>query len=353
MPNITNWNGWLKVAALFLPMSPVSHALEVEGRAPLSEDPVRTHALALNDALARAPNPLVAGGYTVIGEWIEGESLVIRVWIGEGSLLRPRLAIAQFHLARPGRPEGSALATTLLDKLTGRLKGGEKVVITDAGQYQLIPPTESSPLALIHDGAAVRQLAATSSAELVFSGILWDVSQNEGSWIPWKAAEIQADLEIFLHDGVTGSLLRQARIASQFLVQEGPGGLVTQLGNWIEKIIVDRPLTATVLRVEGDRIRLDASAASGLQPGMSVIITPFDPLLVAPDLADAGKIIISTNTHAVLYATVEDSNDHETSVTLRKNHFVSGDRVLVRPAPVNHPALKGRACENKPEVDQL
>ncbi|CAK0779981.1 hypothetical protein CCP3SC15_60022 [Gammaproteobacteria bacterium] len=323
---------------IFLLVGSVAHALDVEGRAPLaSSDHSRARVLALEDALNRVQPPPGPNGYTVIGEWAEGDTLILRIRIGPGDI-HPRLALAQFHLIHPGKTEGGILAEALVGKLAERLQGGGQVVVTDPGHYQLILPSDLSPLSILYDGTSVRRLAAVTTAELVFSGVLWDISQQEEDVLfPWQKASTQyhLDLEVFLHDGITGVLLDRRRTTVKFVGLDGMTDLVKDLAVWAEMATVKRPLIASILRVKGDLLFLDLSAASGLKSGMSIMIAPFDPLLLAPDRTNSATLLAPTG--PVVSATVIEAKDTETTVKVPGSHLVPGERVLIRSAPLSPP----------------
>ncbi|CAK0776739.1 hypothetical protein CCP3SC1_860006 [Gammaproteobacteria bacterium] len=312
----------------------VGQALEVEGRATLAGNRARAraHALALEDALDRAHQPsLGPGGYTVIGEWVEGDTLILRIRIGAEEI-HPRLALAQLYLAHPGSAEGGALAAALVSKLAERLIAGGQVVVTDPGHYQLIAPNDNTPLTTLSDAISVRRLATTTGAELVFSGVLWNMSREEiPNFLPWKEATVQyrLDLEVFFHEGVTGVVLDRQRLAVEFTGVDGSNGLVKDLADWVEATTAKRPLVASVLRVKGNLLSLDLPASSGLRSGKVVTVAPFNPLLLAPDRTNPATLLAPTGT--TLTATVIQSQGLETTVKVPGNRLAPGDRVLIRP----------------------
>ncbi|CAK0760483.1 hypothetical protein CCP3SC1AL1_270005 [Gammaproteobacteria bacterium] len=312
-------------------------AVEVEGRAPAGDNLEQSRSQALEDALKRAPQA-ISQGYTILGQWTENGVTTVRLYVGKmkEDIIRPRIALSQFHLIHPD-PVVSSWASMLLEKLAARLEGSGKVALVDSGQYQLIPPGEIAPLQAIQEGTAARRLGATSNAELVFSVILWDLSQTEEqSWMPWKSSlrTNHIDMEVFIHEGLMGGLVEQRHITLSFSPEEGMTVILEDLLSWIGTVVTKRPLLSTILEVEGDLLYLDLPEESGLQNHMEVTLTPVNALRLVPGQmgtnADfARKFDTFSNT-----ATVETRYEKETAIRVHgKGRFAAGDQVLVGIAP--------------------
>jgi|GEM_PF-5606612 len=312
-------------------------AVEVEGRAPVSNNLEQSRTQAIEDALARAPQA-ISQGYTILGQWTENGVTTVRLHVGKmrEDIIRPRIALSQFHLIHPD-PIVSSWASVLLERLATRLEGSGKVALVDPGQYQLIPPGEISPLQAIQEGTAARRLAAASNAELVFSVILWDLSQTEEkSWMFWKSPLLtnHIDMEAFIHEGLMGGLIEQHHITLSFSPEEGMTVILEDLLSWIGTTVTKRPLLSTVLKVEGDLLYLDLPEESGLQNYMEVTLTPVNALHLPPGQigtnADfARKFDTFSNT-----ATVETRYEKETAIRVHgRRRFAAGDQLLVGIAP--------------------
>lgn len=150
---------------------------------------------------------------------------------------------------------------------------------------------------------SIKGVASLMRSQFVLSGKIVNTSVTTGSWFLGKD-ERQLELELILYDGFTGAriarhVLTEAAKGKVLIGREIPFGsqsfLTTDTGRAFDRLIeraaliIDRelsciPFSATVMKVEGDRVYIDAGNLARLSPGDSLVIyASVGPTINAPD----------------------------------------------------------------------
>lgn len=162
----------------------------------------------------------------------------------------------------------------------------------------------------------VRRIAEQSGSQFVISGVILDAGANsdgvrraERAW-PWpnfkpEPSARRLEVEIFLHDGLTGVLIsrhRDSALASEKVLvgRDKPfassaffdtpfGQAVARVLNvQVEAInteLARQPFMANIVRIEGKKVFLDAGGASGLTPGSRLTVYRKNPAVPVNALA--------------------------------------------------------------------
>jgi hypothetical protein len=252
-----------------------------------------------------------------------------------GRTLRRRVITAYFTVDRPAEANdldalGIKLAHELAQRLTRR---GDSIQARDAANLTVMP---SGYLTDPNLGApGVRQLAQSSDSQFVVTGRVLSTAVTDrsvrlslfesnktsqqgayytgpfsaltGGALRYRAVERQFDMELWIYDGLTGTLLTNQRLSTLAHGDVQPGdalpfasiefwksdygspidGLLDQAVNQVLTTLSCIPFSARVLRVDqGRQVYLDAGGMDGLQVG--------DKLLIyRPRVADSLQVPVS------------------------------------------------------------
>lgn len=323
----------LLALALALPGSVLAAPIEAEGVAVIADGGVaRARQLAIQDGLAqlglrsgaRVDVAGVAGArtgsgslessrvqpafdfdrYTVLREWQTGQTLHVRIAVQEeearpsGSVnlgYKKKIVVTPFHVRRsPQLDDVDDIAIRLPQELLRRMTGSGKF-LGKSSPY-VISPGSSGPSA---DTAAVRRIAAMYEGQFVIAGEIVDASPFDKptlyGLIDRKARRIE--IEFFVYDGLTGALLARRtaaveQIGRQRVGRDKPfgsasftatpfgGAILRALDEGIAGIMTELaplPFMARVVRVEGERIFIDAGSTSSVAPGDQLVVYRVDP----------------------------------------------------------------------------
>lgn len=239
----------------------------------------------------------IAAKPNILKEWREDNTLYVRlraeVVPREVSLAyRKKIAVTQFHVAQPMQVQDiddiwNGYPLALLRRLDE--SGLFLPIHTDTwpslGKLAL-------PLDRAQNRETVRLLAEQSGAQFVLSGVIIDAGGEQPSGILQKylfndPGSRRIEVEIFLHDGITGALITHFRaqentVGSPTVGRDIPfgsaafftlpyGGAVTRLldrqTQFITRELGRLAFNAKIIRVEGNRLFFDAGATSGVAIG--------------------------------------------------------------------------------------
>lgn len=252
-----------------------------------------------------------AGNPTIIKEWREGGAFYVRLRTevtdvtphDSGSIVRPsyrkKTAVTQFHVAQPLQVQDiddiwNGYPLTLLRRLDE--SGLFLPIHANAG-----PTLGKLPLPLdrAQNRETVRLLAEQSGAQFVLSGIISDAgalpsglpkflpSALVSKLPPNKSGSRRIEVEIFLHDGITGALVARFRAQENALGDPEVGSdkpfgsstffstpfgsavarLLDRQTQFIRKELEHLPFNAKIVRIDGNRLFFDAGATSGVAVG--------------------------------------------------------------------------------------
>lgn len=242
--------------------------------------------------------------YTVLREWQTGQLLHVRIAVKEedarprGSVnlgYKKKIVVTPFHVRRsPQLDDVDDIALRLPQELLRRMGAGGKFLGKESPY--VISPGASGPSA---DTAAVRRLASMYESQFVVSGEIIDAGNFEqpAYYGLVKKDARRIELAFYVHDGLSGALLaRRTAVAEQagerrvgrdkpfgsasFAATPFGGAILRALDEGIAGIAADLaalPFMAKVVRVEGERIFIDAGSTSSVAPGDQLVIYRQDP----------------------------------------------------------------------------
>lgn len=339
------------VASLFFSALARAETVEVEGAALIEASGMeKARQLAVKDALHKAEEsagmkvssssvrsgdgnlresslvrPLgSAANPAIIHEWQEGGTLHVRVRTDvtlreKNHSFRKKIAVTQFYVANPQQVQDidniwNGYPLTLLRRIeeSGQFLPVQTSAGSTLGQLAL-------PLDRAQNRETVRLLADRSGAQFVLSGIVYDAGTDQPGGILPKIVpsamlpKLQSDdlgtrrieVEIFLHDGISGALISHFR-AQEFASGTDPVGrdkpfgsaafFATGFGNAVARLL-DRqtqfianelgrlPFNARIVRIEGNRLFFDAGATSGLASGDKFLLYTLSSIADAMELS--------------------------------------------------------------------
>lgn len=273
-------------------------------------------------ALGRATHP------QVLKEWREDNAFYVRiraeVMPREDSLsYRKKIAVTQFHVSKPLQVQDidniwNGYPNTLLQRLER------------SGMFLPVYPTGGLgrlelPLDRPQNRDTVRMLAEQNGAQFVVSGIIHDAGAEIADGMLQRALRGKPDnrrieVEIFLHDGLTGAVVTRFRAVetTQGNVQPGrdkPFGsaafFATDFGAAVARLI-DRqvhlvvnelgrlPFVAKIVRIDGERLFFDAGSTSGVGVGDRFMLYSLSPLTEASELGNSRLLGIAEKPVATL-----------------------------------------------------
>lgn len=241
--------------------------------------------------------------YTVVREWQTGQVLHVRVAVKEeearpsGSVnlgYKKKIVVTPFHVRRsPQLDDVDDIATRLPQELLRRMTGSGKFL--GRSSPYVISPGSSGPG---QDTAAVRRIAAMYEGQFVISGEIVDASPFDKpafyGLIDRKARRIE--IAFFVHDGLTGALVAQRtatveQVGAQRVGRDKPfgsasfaatpfgGAIMRALDEGIAGIMTELaplPFMARIVKVEGERIVIDAGSTSSVTPGDQLVVYRVD-----------------------------------------------------------------------------
>lgn len=241
-----------------------------------------------------AVNPLI------VDEWREGATLYVRVRaevlvrddIQAKQTFRKKIAVTQFHVSHP-------LQVQDVDNIWNGYPLALLQRIEDSGQF--LPVHTSGwpalgrlalPLDRAQNRETVRLLSDQSGAQFVLSGIVHDAGVDGPTGAAMKllthnSGSRRIEVEIFLHDGVTGALIghfraQESAAGNDAVGRDKPfgsaaffsspfGQAVSRLLDRQARFIADElgrlPFVAKIIRVDGKHLYFDAGSTSGLAAG--------------------------------------------------------------------------------------
>lgn len=266
-------------------------------------------------AMGTASNP------TIIREWREGDTLYVRLNAEitpadphphKSPSYRKKIAVTQFHVAQP-------LQVQDLDNIWDGYPLALLRRLDESGLFLPIHTAASSalgklalPLDRAQNRETVRLLAEQSGAQIVLSGFIHDAGATMPSGILPKflpsaivpkslandPGSRRIEVEIFLHDGITGALIAHFRAhetatGNPVVGRDKPfgsaaffstpfGSAVAQLLDRQSRFITDElgnlPFNAKIIRVEGNLLFFDAGGTSGVAAGDKFMLYTLSPL---------------------------------------------------------------------------
>lgn len=246
------------------------------------------------------------GEITVLREWVEGDMFHVliradekslRDQVGVGRAYRKKVVAGQFILTKPLQaPDFEDLWNGVPRELMQRLESSGQVlprliqrpVLTDALQVNTEALRKS-----------MQQVAEQSDAQFIISGFIVDMgSALEGGYFGYlQDVKRRFEVELFIHDGMTGAMLSHHRLdkwgIAKSRVEPGkPFGsaafYMTDYGKVINDVINDMvsvvladlsrlPFAAKVVRVNGNKIFIDAGATSSIGVGDKLVVYQLQP----------------------------------------------------------------------------
>lgn len=240
--------------------------------------------------------------FSVINEWRDGDLLhvLIRAETGRAAggctgmsgadrwNYRKKIGVTRFHVANSLQVDD---ITDIWDgfplELLRRLENtGRFLPINKSPSLAALQP---APPDTVANRELVAQLADRDGSQFVISGVILDAGYPFGQGTPDKR---RLEVEIFVHDGLTGAVIARHRLgqstAGQVIVgRDKPFASAAFLATDFGKI-VDRtmnsltnaiqadldclPFTARIVRTEGTRVFLDAGATSAIAPGDKLVV---------------------------------------------------------------------------------
>lgn len=243
---------------------------------------------------ATAVNPVI------VGEWREGATLYVRVRaeilvrddVQAKQTFRKKIAVTQFHVAHP-------LQVQDIDNIWNGYPLALLQRIEDSGLFLPVQTANwpalgqlTLPLDRAQNRETVRLLADQSGAQFVLSGIVHDAGVDGPTGAAMKllthnSGSRRIEVEIFLHDGVTGALIghfraQESAAGNDAVGRDKPfgsaaffsspfGQAVSRLLDRQARFIADElgrlPFVAKIIRVDGKHLYFDAGSTSGLAAG--------------------------------------------------------------------------------------
>lgn len=273
-------------------------------------------------ALGRAANP------RVLKEWREDNTLYVRiraeVVARDDSLsYRKKIAVTQFHVVQPLQVQDidniwNGYPNTLLQRL--ERSGMFLPVYASGGLGRL-----ELPLDRPQNREAVRMLAEQSGAQFVVSGIIHDAGADIADGMLQRVLRGKPDsrrieVEVFLHDGLTGAVISRFRGVEAMQGNAQPGRdkpfgsaafFATDFGAAMARLI-DRhvqsmvnelgrlPFIAKIVRIEDERLFFDAGATSGIEVGDRFMLYTLSPVTEAAELGNNRLLGIAEKPAATL-----------------------------------------------------
>ena len=234
---------------------------------------------------------------------------------------KKKITATPFSLHKPYRTNDiDDMASGFSRELLRRLEGSNQF-LTKTSLYGL--PVEGGGPSLDH--SAVRRLAIINDSQFVISGDIQDSGvSDEGGYLGFFRTRTRSlDIDLFVHDGMTGTLVARRRIsqlaeddvvvgrnklfASTAFFSTGFGKVVDRmLDSAVELVVSDLdnlPFSARIIKVKDDEIYIDAGATSVLASGDELMVYQVrnDLPLVGPDSnnevgipeAAIGKILLT------------------------------------------------------------
>ncbi len=232
---------------------------------------------------------------TILDEWREGELYHVRIRARVGpesdtapaaARYRKRVAVLQFTLADPRQgADLPGIERAWARALVQRLMESGHYLAVDGSDYRLTPQADPEAVAALARRLGVQFLVAGSLHDLGFSG-------------RWLRRARHAEVELFVYDGLSGSLLARHRLSERVLgarpfpVATTPfslpafathpyGAALTRLlhrqGELLHQDLSPLPFSARVVAVEGDTVTFDAGATANVQPGDLLMTYRLDP----------------------------------------------------------------------------
>lgn len=275
--------------------------------------------------------------YTVLREWTDDSLLHVRI---RAQIVPPDTACGSNKQAS-GKYKKKIAVTRFktadslqVDDITDIWNGYPLEILRRLDADSVAVPTNRSPSLLTSlrepnpDAPAnqeiIRQIAAQTGSQFVISGIIlnagvgkesirpyWGWPGNESGRrfelrLPWNsiavgvkpsASERRIEVEIFLHDGLTGAAIARHRdaadssgnvavsrdkpFASAAFFATDFGQTVNQLldkeVNAIKQELACLPFMATIVRMDGRKVYIDAGRTSLLSPGDKLMVYHRDP----------------------------------------------------------------------------
>lgn len=254
----------------------------------------------------------------IVDEWREGATLYVRVRaellkrddIQAKQTFRKKIAVTQFHVAHPLQVQDidniwNGYPLTLLQRIEA---SGQFLPVQTANWPAL--GRLALPLDRAQNRETVRLLADQSGAQFVLSGIVHDAGADGPTGAAMKflthnAGSRRIEVEIFLHDGVTGAPVAHFRAQESVAGNDAVGRdkpfgsaafFATPFGQAVSRLL-DRqahfivaelgklPFVAKIIRIEGGRLYFDAGSTSGLAAGDKFLLYTVTPLGDAVELA--------------------------------------------------------------------
>jgi hypothetical protein len=245
---------------------------------------------------SRVRTDINLGKPTIVREWTEGELFHVLVRI---DAVQPDTPITREHpsykkkiVATPFHIYKSRQVTDLDDiangfprELVRRLENTGKFLTRISKYVFSVEPSRTA----IPDINAVKELSGTNDSQFVVSGEILDAgSESEGGALGFfETKKRRFEVEIFIHDGITG-----AQIAHHRLFRSATGDVIvgrdkpfgtsaffsTDFGKAVDAMFDSAvalilteldalPFTAKISRIQEEKIYIDAGATSYIAPG--------------------------------------------------------------------------------------
>lgn len=272
--------------------------------------------------------------HSIIREWVNNGMfhVLVRAEIQndpaspslQANKYKKKIAVTRFHTTNSLQVEDitdiwNAYPLELLRRLASR--GGVLAINTASS---LLPDGNQANPDSPANRALIRHIAEQTGSQLVISGIILDAGSGAetlrpyAGWqgseggrrfelgLPWpslsvgikpEASERRLDVEIFLHDGLTGALIARhhhgalakgrvmvgrdkAFASTAFFATPFGQALEQTLNSQVDAISNDLeclPFVANIVRIDGKRIFLDAGGTSDLAPGDKLTVYRRNP----------------------------------------------------------------------------
>lgn len=254
----------------------------------------------------------------IIDEKMRGNTLFIRIKAevdtetacsngSSGNSFRKSVAFAAFPLAHPNQAnlgQFSGIASGIAAQLASRLRQESSVYPLNASQLQLYSDVNTASTQQLDNGVLTTLMnnAQQLDAQYIVSGVIRDLSMNdpgvltESNWLKdtYNKLDYKSDkhvrhfsLDLFIHDGFSGSLLEQKNYSTQGkwpLDSSKRTGFATPAFNDTEygqhvNTLLDEisrelvqslrclPFSSRITQVDDDLIWINAGRSSGLNRG--------------------------------------------------------------------------------------
>ncbi len=329
--------GLLALAALLFSVAAFAATVEVEGAALIDGDGLeQARRLAVQDALYKAEESAgvavtsgtIRGGDgklredsrirpagsvvnpVILKEWREGGTLYVRIRAEvvvrddarPNPSFRKKIAVTQFHVAHPLQVQDidniwNGYPLALLQRIEA---SGQFLPVQTSGWPAL--GRLALPLDRNQNRETVRLLADQSGAQFVLSGIVHDAGADGPTSAAMKfltrdAGSRRIEVEIFLHDGVTGALIAHFRAQESIAGNDAVGRdkpfgsaafftspfgqavsrLLDRQAHFIAAEVGRLPFVAKIIRIEGNHLYFDAGSTSGLAAGDKFLLYTLAP----------------------------------------------------------------------------